>query len=164
MEENLSGGSISLSGMLQWLVLQIGTNREVDEPASNSGDGARLDVMTVHRAKGDEFDFVLIPNTWTKVGPPQSAKTEVTVAASAGEKRAVRWRWRLPNGAFENSSKGDDLIWSLNTQETEREEARLLYVAMTRAKSNLTVFMHSYQRGQDITWGKMLDARNGVLP
>lgn len=164
MEENLSGGSISLSGMLQWLVLQIGTNREVDEPASNSGDGTRLDVMTVHRAKGDEFDFVLIPNTWTKVGPPQSAKTEVTVASSAGAERAVRWRWHSPNGKFENSSKGDDLIWSLNTQETEREEARLLYVAMTRAKSNLTVFMHSYQRGQDITWGKMLDARNGVLP
>jgi DNA helicase-2/ATP-dependent DNA helicase PcrA len=41
------------------------------------------------------------------------------------------------------------------TREAIDEERRVLYVAMTRAKSNLTVFMHSYQRGQDITWGKM---------
>ena len=164
MAESPASGSLSLSGILQWLVLQIGTNRDEDEPASNSADGARLDVMTVHRAKGDEFDFVLIPNTWTKVGPPQSAKTEVTVASGPEAKRSIRWRWNAnaENVCLKNASEGDDQVWSANTTETEREEARLLYVAMTRAKINLTAFILSTRRGRDVTWGEMLEAGKGA--
>jgi DNA helicase-2/ATP-dependent DNA helicase PcrA len=72
----------------------------LDATRSEGGDGARISLMTIHNAKGLEFDHVFI------VG--------------------------LENGVFPNSR-------TMETPDQFEEERRLFYVALTRAREQLTV-------------------------
>jgi ATP-dependent helicase/nuclease subunit A len=92
-----------------------------------------VQIMTMHKAKGLEFDFVIIP------GLERSSKAE--------EKRLVYW---MPHGESllvapieekgEPSSKVYKFLSDLNQQKSEFETLRLLYVATTRTKSQLHLF------------------------
>jgi ATP-dependent exoDNAse (exonuclease V) beta subunit len=94
---------------------------------------ARVDVMTIHKAKGLEFDVVILPalQRWMK-----------------GEDRELM-RWTrlagLPEGIIfapvkAQGAEADPIyrwIELLEKERTERERGRLLYVAATRAKRDL---------------------------
>ena len=159
MEEGFGGGTMSLAGVLSWLMIQMATNRVEDEPRGDADPGSRLEIMTVHRAKGDEFDIVLIPHTWTEIGPPRSAKTAVAVSEAPGGEMRVRWRWDVAGESgpiqIANTGGGTEDIWRHDADETGREEARLLYVAMTRARQHLCIFRLARNSSAD-TWGGML--------
>lgn len=107
--------------------------RVQSEYVSESGENADLDIMTIHKAKGLEFDHVLI--------------VDISNATGSYPRELVHW------AEFENS-----LLVAVRDQETEdpfyeflrreervrdaNEDKRLLYVAMTRAKKTLSIFGH----------------------
>ncbi len=108
---------------------------------------ARLQVMTIHKAKGLEFDVVIVPG----LGYPPRRK----------DPRLLMWCERprmlrsLPSGGRVRVSGGSDLLLApireaaetedpvyryldaLDDVKARHEDARLLYVAATRAKSRL---------------------------
>jgi ATP-dependent exoDNAse (exonuclease V) beta subunit len=108
-----------------------------------------LQLMTIHKAKGLEFDIVILPGAgrgrersaqpllrWLEV--PRSERDSGLLLAPIG--RA--------------GSEGDALYDYLSSREAEREafeRARLLYVATTRAREHLHLFGHVRTKGQDET-------------
>ena len=98
--------------------------------APGAGISARVQVMTLHRAKGLEFDAVIMP------GLGRSPRR--------GDPGVLRWRLR-PQGLLLAPSRArggdDDPVYAylgyLAGDEERAELARLLYVGCTRAKTRL---------------------------
>ncbi len=97
-----------------------------------------VQIMTIHKAKGLEFDFVILP------GLGKTSKT--------GEERLVYW---MPHGEDlliapieekgGQSSQIYNFLARFDREKLDFESLRLLYVAATRAKTQLHLFGHSSQ-------------------
>lgn len=113
-----------------------------------------LQLMTIHKAKGLEFDVVILPGIGRGRG--------------RSEKPLLRWlESTRPEGASglllapieRKGSRGDALFEYLGARAQEREafeRARLLYVAATRAREALHLFGHLRPRraAQEETLGE----------
>ena len=103
-------------------------------PAADS----RLQVMTIHRAKGLEFDYVVVPGCGRK---PQS-----------DQRPLLAWRehhdtdGRLALLLAPSPAKGDSpwfkYLCNRDKEDVAAEAVRLLYVALTRAKREVHLFGH----------------------
>lgn len=116
-----SNGVPSLTGFLTWIETE---DVEVKRQMDNQGD--RIRVMTVHGAKGLEAPIVILPD---------AAKRDVKINAEllpTGDH--LIWKTPTVASAPAVTQLRDDVIASQN-----RERARLLYVAMTRAEKWLIV-------------------------
>ena len=103
----------------------------------NDADG-QVQVMTIHKAKGLEFDHVILPALGRR---PRGE-----------DKSLLRWQEHAEHGLLlaPIAARGgfvDDPIYELlgeiDKTKGEYEVARLLYVAVTRAKNNLYMFGHA---------------------
>lgn len=111
----------SLTGFLSWLEHgDVQIKRELDSA------GARLRVMTVHGAKGLEAPVVILPDT-ADISPTERRQ----IFPVAG---TVAWRGTKGDTPPELQAAVDNLA-----DARAQEDARLLYVAMTRAESWLIV-------------------------
>ncbi|EGK08259.1 UvrD-helicase domain-containing protein [Kroppenstedtia eburnea] len=117
------------------LRLHINTDRE-EPPVTIAAEKRehRFRCMTVHMAKGLEFDHVILPRTdffFTVTGRPQ-----VWLAREGGGWK-LGYRLDLDTRTIRNSLFED--LRHREQEETRGEETRLLYVAMTRAIQGLYV-------------------------
>jgi DNA helicase-2/ATP-dependent DNA helicase PcrA len=96
---------------------------EDEAPAAPEGGGDAISVMTIHQAKGLEFDAVFVPSL-VEGRLPQSGRSH---------------RFELPPAVLEPLVRGrEDVI---------AEERRLLYVAMTRARKRLYLTRAEHYEG-----------------
>ena len=113
--------------------------RYTSPPAASD---TRLQVMTIHRAKGLEFDYVIVPGCGRQ--------------PRADGKALLAWReHRDPRGATDlllapSPAKGDS-PWFNYLRQRDKEDAaaeavRLLYVALTRARREVHLFGHVSQK------------------
>jgi len=98
-----------------------------------------VQIMTMHKAKGLEFDYVILP------GLGKTSKAE--------EKRLVYWISHGENlllAPIEESGGGNSQIYDflarMDRKKDEFESLRLLYVAVTRTKKQLHLFGHVAQK------------------
>ena len=89
-------------------------------------DGDAVQVVTVHRAKGLEFDFVFCPYLWS-VLPDPGANQRLLVRGDDG--------WMLADG----SQRDNQAEHRACTAERLLEDLRLAYVALTRARRRVTL-------------------------
>ncbi|HVN35003.1 MAG TPA: UvrD-helicase domain-containing protein [Casimicrobiaceae bacterium] len=123
LAEHESGGDVP-----EWSAFTDALSRRFVAP--EGADATRVHVMTLHRAKGLQFDAVILPGLARM--PPRD------------EPEILRWR-RRPQGLLLAStegrgSDGDPLyeyLGALHADEQSAELARLLYVGCTRAKRRL---------------------------
>jgi ATP-dependent helicase/nuclease subunit A len=108
---------------------RAGGARESEAPVEGEGlDGIRL--MTIHRAKGLEFDTVCVADLGRSVRPPYEL-----VRVSADGRLGLRL---IRSGQPGRVSAWDyDAIGVAEKEADELEERRLFYVAMTRARERL---------------------------
>jgi len=112
-------------------------------PDVEAGEDA-VEIMTIHRAKGLEFDTVIVPGldrlprsgpkplfAWKRIHPPVKGGSEL---ASGG----------LLLAPIDETGAGDDPTYAyvreLDKQADDIESGRLFYVAATRAKQQLHLF------------------------
>lgn len=159
MDSQFADGATTLERVLLWLRIQVATNRLEDEPEAET-DG-KIVALTVHKAKGAEFDRVLVVSTSTSFGPPKGLATQTAVLRDAhGGTPRLLWLWRPTGSATPMTNvpldRGHE--WRTDQRDTAKEETRLLYVAMTRAKEELLVQMT--RTGTDLSspdsWGDLL--------
>ena len=113
--------------------LDILRDRMQNEYASQSGTDADVEIITIHQAKGLEFDHVLLPDLNSTPG--------------RSDRELIQWRLQggKPVVALHIPNDEDPLYdWIKDENRTKElnEKKRLLYVAMTRAKTTLSLFAH----------------------
>lgn len=116
---------------------------ELFSPPDPTPAASRVQMMTIHKSKGLEFDTVLLPGlhrdggkdtkpllVWDEI-PASDGTEEYLIAAP------------LPRKSERNSGEAASIYEYLRRQERERsrhESKRLLYVAATRARHSLHLF------------------------
>lgn len=125
-----TGGT--LAEYLAWVDRRV---EDVDRVELSTDEGEdSLRIMTIHAAKGLEFPITVIAGLGGADAPN----------AATG----VRWQGMTPLvrlGKMTNAALSD--LAALERRAGRAEEARLLYVAFTRAKDHLVVSMHHKDRG-----------------
>lgn len=119
---------------LQRLETEVGKLYAAPDPAA----GEQLQIMTVHKSKGLEFDTVIIPGLHKK-SPTNDKKLllwDEVIGADNQEHLVIA---SLPFGRYANSTEPHkfDFLHQFDTERARNETQRLLYVAVTRAKQTL---------------------------
>lgn len=100
-----------------------------------STENSRVEVMTMHKAKGLEFDVVFLPGLG-RAAAPESPKLLLLM-----ERATLTGHTDLLFAPIKASDEIEDMIYQYLTSEDKRkseyESMRLLYVAVTRAKKTL---------------------------
>lgn len=107
--------------------------------ASETNEEARVEVMTVHTAKGLEWDYVFVP----KLASPEKEEREPLIhvqPSDAGVLFSVK-RYDIPDEM--HAALTNDLKSKLHN-----ESKRKLYVALTRAKKGL--YLYGSQKGEEL--------------
>ncbi len=109
--------------------------------SSSASSDCRLQIMTMHRAKGLQFDHVLLHGLGRAAGRSQkSVLSWLTIAGQQGASDMIISPVG-PRSELEN----DPLHRFIEISESDKdrlEQARLLYVACTRAKKSLHLIGH----------------------
>ncbi len=124
LDKHQQGGSIG-----DWQAFHQAIDRLFAAPRADAD--ARLQVMTIHKSKGLEFDTVIIP------GLDRSARKD--------DKQLLLWQERINHngekqlllGSLAPTGKEEDSLYTFMRREQEKQQAfestRLLYVGCTRA-------------------------------
>lgn len=113
-------------------------NEKADVKRELDQEGSGVRVMTVHGAKGLEAPIVILPDT-TSSSTGSAQKTRETSVYFDAAAKAFLWspdraRYSVAFGALRDQAENQTL----------QEDARLLYVAMTRARDVLIVCGHQH--------------------
>lgn len=156
--EFFEGGSATLPSMLEWLRLKIATDDSESEPVDpDLVQGDRVCVaLTVHKAKGLEYSRVIIPFTRSKfLKRPAQGRTSASVVDHDGKPRLL-WEWNARTPSLTNANSASRAA-AADRHESRKEEARLLYVAMTRAEDELVVLTGAAPTNDKIeTWDHLI--------
>lgn len=109
-------------------------DRSLGRLFAEAGDG-RVQVMTIHKAKGLEFDHVYLPGLWRK---PRAEDTPALTFRSVP--KGIVIASRADRGDDQGADRLYRVIRNLNVTAAAAERQRLLYVAFTRAKRQLSVY------------------------
>lgn len=108
------------------------------EYATEEADSADVEIMTIHKAKGLEFDHVILP--------------DLNSTGKSDTKDMIQWKpfeHDLLVALHFNDEQDSLHSWLFEEQKTKRknELKRLLYVAITRARKTLSLF-GTYEKGK----------------
>lgn len=119
----------------EWALFQ----KELNRLYSKKVTPARVQIMTIHKAKGLEFDHVFLPG--------------LSAISRSHDAPLLRWL-KLPSehgecvlispikAASDEKNELYDYLAKLDAEKNHYEAQRLLYVAITRAKKHLYLFDH----------------------
>lgn len=139
--------------LLEWLAEQRGSGRSANDAAQLrlESDGDAVQIVTVHKSKGLEYNVVFCPFLWT---PADSARREHIQFHGPDDRLTFDLRGRK-QAAEEDVAR--------HAREALAEETRLLYVAVTRAKHVCVVYGGHIQGAPQSALGHLLggDLLNG---
>ncbi|MEE8205986.1 MAG: 3'-5' exonuclease, partial [Nitrospinaceae bacterium] len=111
---------------------------------SSTGEGHTVQIMTIHKAKGLEFDFVLLPGLGRR---PKADENQLVNWVTHGDHLLFA---PIPE-AGEEKSQIYSFLKQLDQERSRFESRRLIYVATTRTKKQLHLFGHVKTRKDGIS-------------
>lgn len=127
--ESLNMDSISILAVAEHLSSNMWIKRNVDSrvPEPQNTDDIIVRCVTVHKSKGLEYGSVILPYCSASINVMK--KTDINVSVFHDRLVKVGLQIKSDNNKYQNNYFDE----SLEKNERMREEARILYVAMTRA-------------------------------
>ena len=128
--QHAAAQTLGMHGLLDWLQVQMAHADQNDEAQllRLESDARRVQIITLHKSKGLEYPLVFLPFVGIGGSAPNT-DTQCTVHANG--RRELHWKL------------DKDEAWSAasarSAQEQEAEDARLLYVGLTRAEHALWI-------------------------
>jgi len=149
-----NGGTIST--FLEWLKI-ADTEEGGLKPVSVAANKHAVQILTIHAAKGSEWDFVAVPGLVTENFPNSGKSLDLWTSNSAALPISLRGDatqfddFVFPSGAPKHVEvrKALDIVKESWKKRREEEEWRLAYVAFTRAKINLLATASWFGNGMD---------------
>ena len=149
-----NGGTIST--FLEWLKI-ADTEEGGLKPVSVAANKHAVQILTIHAAKGSEWDFVAVPGLVTENFPNSGKSLDLWTSNSAALPISLRGDaaqfddFVFPSGAPKHVEvrKALDVVKESWKKRREEEEWRLAYVAFTRAKINLLATASWFGNGMD---------------
>ncbi len=135
LEELDERAGIDVIAELQLQVERLYAKPDVDV------DHNAVQLMTIHKAKGLEFDTVIIPGLGKS--PRGDSARLLYWLEQAGMDGGTDLLFGPIKSAEDEFNKTSKYIQVLETKKQQIENARLLYVAVTRAKNQLHLFVHA---------------------
>lgn len=127
------------------ILINMGSEKS-SRSVTDSGDYVRIICTTVHKSKGLEYDTVIMPFTTDSIDTMRRNGLDVTyIDGKVGYCLSVDGE-SIANEYFYTEDEIDEI---------EREEARILYVALTRSINKFCWFNKVDSRKN--TWGKLLE-------
>ncbi|MGD9567793.1 MAG: UvrD-helicase domain-containing protein [Sedimentibacter sp.] len=127
------------------ILINMGSEK-TSRSVSDGGDYVKIICTTVHKSKGLEYDTVIMPITTDSIDTMHRNGLDVTyVEGKVGYCISVDGE-SMANEYFYTEDELDEI---------EMEEARILYVALTRAINKFCWFDKTDSKGN--TWGKLLE-------
>jgi DNA helicase II / ATP-dependent DNA helicase PcrA len=149
-----NGGT--LLGFLQWLKIAEDTEGGL-KPAEVDVRSDAVQILTIHSAKGAEWEYVAIPGLADKTFPSVGKKSDDWVNNAGSIPVSMRGDSdQLPSINFDSFSTNKNLKDGLERFEDQwkarksLEEMRLAYVAITRAKKGLICTTSHFRNGEKI--------------
>jgi ATP-dependent helicase/nuclease subunit A len=166
--DNLPQGEPDLQGAA--LDAALGKLTALPDPGATSDCGVQL--MTIHKAKGLEFEVVIVPDlqalpghgkpdmlSWLERGiPPEVATTEPEDSREATEFLIAPFS---PKGS--DAGKAKKWVESQRSARERQESRRLLYVAATRARDELHLFARPSCKTVNGTPSELVAPRESLL-
>jgi hypothetical protein len=115
----LGGGNYTTAKFVEELEEIVALLGDADQPPDTDAGGVR--VMSIHAAKGLEFDAVVVPQALDGVLPARPR------------------RHPLLDDAILDRLRTSEILPDTGPEQSRREEASLWYVALTRARSDVLV-------------------------
>ncbi|MED4582505.1 ATP-dependent helicase [Brevibacillus choshinensis] len=156
LHQQYSTDFLSLYSLHTWLHMNMAINRDEDEPELDEEEkGNRLRIITVHKSKGLEFHTVILPFTEQDF---RYERSELLL-----DRRDGTWvaGWQIKDNGRIFSSLTYSTLTSNESIEVQREEARLLYVAMTRSEERLWIVRNIKYSGRD-NWSRLLGMQGDI--
>ncbi|WP_455948003.1 exodeoxyribonuclease V subunit beta [Lelliottia jeotgali] len=128
--QQAAGQTLGMHGLLDWLQVQMAHADQNDEQQllRLESDARRVQIITLHKSKGLEYPLVFLPFVGIGGGAPN---TEANCTVYANGRRELHWKLDKDESWSAASTR--------SAQEQEAEDARLLYVGLTRAEHALWI-------------------------
>jgi len=146
-----SGRYPSLSQFRSRLATLRKQEKDGPDPALPNNQGQRLQILTIHSAKGLEAPIVFIADTASTPKERFSYNAHINWPSGADKPQHIQ--------LLLNSKSRDEVTQSLldaQRQRDMREEANLLYVAVTRARQLLYISGVEATKNKDKGWYKQI--------
>jgi DNA helicase-2/ATP-dependent DNA helicase PcrA len=158
IDQSFLNSAVTVRGIRDWLGIKIATDTSMDEPMLDQQEIAGIPIaITVHKSKGLEFDTVLLPFPEKNFRTSANMPNAQTIVRNESGKDQVLWKWKSSSATLTNVSAEDQGLWASDDREIIKEEARLLYVAITRAANSLIVFRKPDARVSQNSWLAFID-------
>ncbi len=147
--QQAAGDALGLHGLVDWLGRRIATADADDETQQLrlESDARRVQIVTLHKSKGLEYPLVFLP--FAGIGRSEKSPGRHCVAHDAAHGRRLHWKLDLPEAEWEAAS----VEWQ---REQRAEDARLLYVGLTRAEHALWIASGDFFAGDRTPLAAML--------
>jgi len=159
--EYFTGDFVSVLNIYDFLSVKVKTNAEEEVEYPNVKNGSNdfvVNAMTVHKAKGLEFGTVLITHMNTPfiidVKRMKKFKSYITQKEKKKDGSVVKIGWCFKSGGNDLNNDFYTELLSCEEKALCREEARILYVALTRCKNNIIYFVPN--KPYDNTWATFM--------
>ena len=160
--DNLSAGELDLNGPA--LDAALAEFFSLPDPASGTECGVQL--MTIHKSKGLEFEVVIVPDLQARSGtnkPDLLSWLERGIAEP--DESGELTEFLVAPLQFKGSDRGQAKSWvdRMRRERELQETRRILYVAATRAREELHLFAQPTYKIEDDGSRSLQHPRNSLL-